>query len=50
MAEWKQIPFEPHYEISEFGEVRNIKKGNILKHWIIKSGYNQIQLGTIRLN
>lgn len=45
MATWKQIPFEPKYSVSEFGEVRNDKTGLILKPWILKTGYAQLKLG-----
>lgn len=44
MAIWKQIPFEPKYEINELGEVRNMRKGHLIKTWPLSNGYLQLKL------
>lgn len=42
--EFKIIPFEDGYEISNKGRVRNVYKGNILKSSPTKDGYRKITL------
>lgn len=42
--EWRLIKSFPYYEISSFGNVRRIKNGNIIKHWITNAGYCQVHL------
>lgn len=44
MATFKPIYFEQGYEVDEFGNVKNTKTGKILKPWITKNGYKQIQI------
>lgn len=41
---YKTIEEFPNYEINEMGEVRNKKRGNILKWNIKKTGYAQVRL------
>lgn len=41
---WKQIPFEPNYEVSNTGLVRNIKTSKILSQRPAESGYIVSQL------
>lgn len=44
MEEWKINPTYPAYEISSFGNVRNIKTKKILKTKITRTGYVHINL------
>lgn len=44
MEKWMSIIFETGYEINEFGKVRNIKTGLILKTWYLRNGYEQVQI------
>ena len=41
---WKQIPGFSKYEVSTFGQVRNIKTGRIHKQSLKNSGYYNIRL------
>jgi hypothetical protein len=51
-TEWKIISELPQYAVNEFGEVKNIKRGNILKPRVDTRGYLTIQfkINTITLN
>lgn len=41
---WKPIEDWPRYEISSFGRVRNVLKGNILMPIVDKNGYHKVCL------
>ena len=43
--EWRAVEEAPNYEVSNYGEVRNIKTGKILKPGKLKSGYLKVSLG-----
>ena len=45
MEEWKVIENHNNYEISNLGNVRNIKTGRILKYYIAGGGYYYTRLG-----
>ena len=42
---WKSIEGKDNYEVSNIGQVRNVKTGRILKNSVRKDGYCQIMLG-----
>jgi hypothetical protein len=50
--EWRTVTELPDYEVSDHGEVRNKKRGNILRSRVDKNGYYKIEfkLGTKTLN
>jgi hypothetical protein len=39
MEIWKKYPFNKNYSVSNYGKIRNDKKGTELKGWIKGSGY-----------
>jgi hypothetical protein len=41
---WLTVKDFPNYEVSNYGEVKNIKKGNILKNRITEKGYCSVIL------
>lgn len=41
---FKQIPNLSKYEVSTYGNVRNVKTGRILKHSILPNGYKVVSL------
>ena len=43
--EWRAIPVDPRYEVSETGLVRNRRTGHILKPWLAGFGYHYVALG-----
>ena len=44
MAEWKQYPLAPMYEVSTDGQVRRIKDGKILRQYQQRNGYLYVWL------
>lgn len=44
--EWRIIKEAPNYEVSNYGDVRNIKTGRCLAGSVDKDGYPRVQLGT----
>lgn len=44
MEIWKTIKSSPNYEVSNFGSIRNIKTGNVLKVATNNSGYKLVCL------
>jgi hypothetical protein len=44
IEEWRKISGHDNYEVSNCGNVRNIKTGRILKPWLDTPGYLQVQL------
>lgn len=45
VEEWRTIEDYPNYEVSNLGEVRNIKKGNLLTPYPNTKGYLYVTLG-----
>lgn len=50
--EWRTVTELPDYEVSDYGEVRNSRRGNILRGRVDKSGYYKIEfkVGSKTLN
>lgn len=44
MEEWKLIDFEPNYEVSNFGRIRNFKTKKLMKLTTTRDGYLKITL------
>ena len=44
--EWKTIEENENYEVSNTGKIRNKKTKDLLKPWIINSGYEQVTVST----
>lgn len=47
MSEWRDIPSFPNYQASDDGEIRNKRRGNILKPSSDRYGYLKMSLGTV---
>lgn len=45
MTEWKRVERNTKYEVSDAGQVRNVKTGRVLRPCRVSSGYLAINLG-----
>jgi hypothetical protein len=46
MEKWIDIEFDPRYEVSNLGDVRNKKTGRILKQVNLTNGYRQVNVSS----